>query len=78
MTYKLNSVLRLIKSPVILVGDEEEQEYPSGEALLEREFDKYYVVSSITAKNNHVVVSLKENDRVFDMNWIGEDAVSFM
>ena len=77
MTFKLNPTVRLIKSPVILVVDGEERSYPDGEAVVALEFDKRYVVDSIRARDNAVVVMLKINDRVNDITWIGEEAVSF-
>ena len=77
MTFKLNPQLRLIKAPVILVVDGEEQKYLNGESLTALEFDQRYVVDSISARDNTVVVALKINDRVNDITWIGEEAVSF-
>lgn len=77
MTYKLNPQLRLIKAPVILVVEGVERMYSSGEELTRLEFEKYYVVNSISARGNKVVIMLKENDRIFNINWIGEEEVSF-
>ena len=73
MTFKLNPELRLIKAPVILVVDGEEQKYQDGEALVTLEFDKRYVVDSIGARDGSVVVTLKVNDRVNDITWVGEE-----
>jgi hypothetical protein len=78
MTFKLNPQLGLIKAPVILVVDGEETEYPDGDALTALEFDKRYVIDSIGARDGSVVVTLNINDRVNDITWIGEEAVSFM
>ena len=77
MTYKLNSDLILIKSPIILVIDGEERSYPSGESLVKLEFNKRYVVESIRARDSYVVVTLEENNTINAVNWIGEEAVSF-
>lgn len=77
MTYKLNPQLRLIKAPVVLVVEGVEQSYGSGEELTRLEFQKYYLVDSISARDGSVVVTLKENDRQFNINWIGEEEVSF-
>ena len=68
----------LIKSPVILVVDGEEQRYSNGECLTALDFDKWYLVDSISARENDVVVTMKINDRVNEITWIGEEAVSFM
>ena len=78
MKYKLNPELRQIKSNVILVIEGQEHEYSCGEKLMELTFDKWYLVDSITARENRIVVSLRENDQILNMNWIGEEAVSFM
>ena len=77
MTFKLNPQLRLIKAPVILVVDGDEYRYPDGEAVAALDFDKRYVIDHISARDNAVVVVLKINDRVNDMTWVGEEAVSF-
>lgn len=78
MTYKLSPQLRLIKAPVILVVDGVEKSYGSGEALTTLTFEKNYIIDSISAREDKVVVALKENDRQFNINWIGEEAVSFI
>ena len=78
MTFKLNPRLRLIKAPVILVVNGEERRYPDGESLTNLEFDKLYVVDSIDVRDGSLVVTLKFNDRVNNITWIGEEAVSFM
>lgn len=78
MTYKLNPQLRLITSPVILLFDGEEKNYPDGESLTTLEFAKRYVIDSISARDETVIVTLRINDRVNDITWIGEEAVSFM
>lgn len=78
MTYKLNPQLRLIKAPVILMVEGVERQYSSGEELTTLTFENYYVVESISARDDKVVVTLKENDRQFNINWIGEEEVSFM
>lgn len=77
MTYKLNPQLRLIKAPVILVVEGEEQSYDNGEVLTTLTFEKNYIVDSINARDGSVVVTMKENDRNFKINWIGEEEVSF-
>ena len=78
MTYKLNPQLKLIKAPVILVVDGVEKQCSSGEELTRLEFEKNYVVESIITRDGLIVVTLKENDRQFNINWIGEEEVSFM
>ncbi|MBP3805452.1 MAG: hypothetical protein J6I76_16465 [Oribacterium sp.] len=70
--------MRLIKAPVILVIEGMERQYNSGEELTTLIFDNNYIIGSISARDNKVVVTLKENDRQFNINWIGEEEVSFM
>ena len=77
MTYKLNPQLRLIKAPVVLVIDGQESCYGSGEELTPLTFEKNYIIESISARDDKVVVTLIENNRQFDINWIGEEEVSF-
>ena len=79
MTYKLNPEIRKITSPVILTFHDgaDEQRFPSGEALADAVFHKNYRIEAISARNDHVVLTVKENSAVNTMNWIGEEAVSF-
>lgn len=77
MIYKLNPQLGLIKAPMILVVEGVEQSYGSGEELTRLEFEKNDIIDSISARNGSVVVTLKENDRQFNINWVGEEEVSF-
>lgn len=77
MTYKIDPNVKLIVSPVIAVIDGKETLYENGTALSEADFDKYYVITRITARDNIVVLELEENKRINDITWIGEEAVSF-
>ena len=78
MTFKLNPQLRVITAPVVLVIDGKERSYPDGESLTALEFDTRYLIDSITARDSTVVVTLKINNRVNDISWVGEEAVSFL
>lgn len=77
MTYKLSPQLRLITAPVILVVEGVERQYSNGEELTRLTFDKNYIIDSISARDCEVVVTLKENERKFSINWVGEEEVSF-
>lgn len=77
MTYKLSPQLKLIKAPVILVVEGEEKQYSNGEELTRLTFEKNYIIDSISARDGEVVVTLKENERKFNINWVGEEEVSF-
>ena len=77
MIYKLNPQLKLITSPVILEAEREEKSYGSGEELTRLEFEKNYIVESISARDGGVVVALKEIEQIHNITWVGEDAVNF-
>lgn len=77
MTYKLNPSVSKITCPVITVIDGKETLYENGTVLSEVDFDKYYFITRITARDNIVVLELEENKRINDITWIGEEAVSF-
>lgn len=78
MTYKLNPQLKLIKASVILVVEGQEKNYGSGEELTSLTFEKNYIIDSITARDSKVVITLKENNQQFNINWIGEEGISFI
>lgn len=69
--------LSLVKSPVVLVVNGQETAHSSGDELLNLTFEKRYMVESVATRENTVVVTLKENDQSFNINWIGEEVVSF-
>ena len=77
MNYKLTPELAKIEAPVVLVIDGKEQSYEKGSALLDLNFKQNYLIDKITARDNSVVVFLKRNDKINNMNWIGEETVSF-
>ena len=77
MTYKLNPEVRKITSPILLsfCGGSESKSFPNGTALADAEFDKNYCVDSISANGGKIVVTVRENERVNAISWIGEEAV---
>ena len=79
MTYKLNPELKKICAPVIIrfTDGTTAMNFNDGEALAAAEFSKYYLIDSLTVEDNSVVLTLRENDNVPVVNWIGEEAVSF-
>lgn len=77
MSYKLNPELAKIEAPVVLVVEGTEHFYESGTVLMNLTFDRNYFVDKISARDNAVVIFLKKNDKINDMNWVGEEAVSF-
>ena len=77
MTYKLNPEIQKIMSPVILLfpnGDR--QEYDNGKKVAEDAFVCKFIVSEMRAVNGRIEVKLTELDAP-NMNWSGEESVSF-
>lgn len=77
MKYKLSYEVEKIKSRILMKFDGNEAEYESGTELVDVEFDKYYLIDSIAAKNDMVVLELVENTKINDISWCGEEQVSF-
>ena len=76
MTYKLNPEIAKIVSPVVLIIDGAEIICEDGAEAAEMTFEKYYVIETISARANAVFICLKENDRINEISWIGEEAVN--
>lgn len=77
MTYKLNPALNKIQSPVVLIFPEgNRQKYSNGAAVTDMAFDKKYLVASMIAINSSIEITLEEPS-INEINWIGEEAVSF-
>lgn len=79
MTYKLNPEVKKITSPITIKfdGSDSVLNFANGVALAEADFDKNYLIDSISAKDNSIEITIRENDMVNVVNWIGEEAVSF-
>lgn len=77
MKYKLSYEVKKIKSRVLVKFEDNEATYESGAELADVEFDKYYLIDSITADNDMVVLTLVENTKINDINWCGEEQISF-
>ena len=79
MTYKLNPELKKICAPIIVrfADGTSAMNFPNGEALTATEFEKNYLLDSLTVENNTIVLTLRENDAINVVNWVGEEAVSF-
>lgn len=77
VTYRINQSVGIIKSPVDVLIGEHCLHFENGKELASAAFDKNYLISSITAKADHIVIILEENKRVNDISWVGKEAVSF-
>ena len=60
MTYYLDPDVRKIQSPILLCIDDKEIEFANGQALSQKSFDKRYVIQSISAMKNQIVIVLEE------------------
>lgn len=76
MTYYLNPELNKILSPVIVKISSIELKFGNGQELCEHKFDKHYVVKSVWAENDIIIIELIENNGT-DLSWIGEEPVSY-
>ena len=77
MTYKLNSIIEKIVSPVrIVLPDKSVREYNSGADAVSDTFDKYLIISSISAENAFVVIEMIENNNPAT-TWLGEEQSFF-
>lgn len=77
MTYKLESSLSRIVSPVVLsFPDGSQEEYRDGSAVTEAVFDKRYMVDEMKAVGSRVEITLKEITAPIT-SWIGEEQTFF-
>lgn len=75
--YKLNPVIELINSPVVLIlPDGEKKRYDSGAIAVEATYEKFYRISSIRAVGDEVEITLTETVAP-TTNWIGEEQTFF-
>ena len=77
MTYKLNPEVSKIQSPVILriEGGElsTDETYANGAELANATFEKNYVMRSLAAQGDVIVLTVSENPLTNNTNWIGEE-----
>lgn len=70
--------LDIFKSPVIISFDNTERRYTDGAAAkAEAVFPKPVIVCGITARDNDIVIDVKENSSFNDTNWNKTGEVSF-
>ena len=77
MTYKLDQSVAKITSRILLISNGTEKVYENGEQLANADFDKYYLIESISIKDDMIAVKLKENDSINDVKWANNSKVSF-
>ncbi len=77
MTYKLNPEIEKIRSPVVIVfEDGRKREFKDGKSAASAIFEKHYIVTCIKAINDIVELTITENKGP-EINWIGEENISF-
>ena len=77
MTYKLESFIEKITSPVLVEYNGEMQEFPNGASAYAQTYSKYLFVKEMKVVNGKICLVLKENDRENDSTWCGEEQATF-
>ena len=77
MTYKINQFVEHIVSPVCVVIGNQKIRCENGKQLAETSFDEFFLIDKVYLADGEICVSLKENDMIHTMNWIGEESISF-
>ena len=76
MKYKIEQFVAKINAPIVCRFDGEELSFENGKDLAEYQFDKRYEITELTIEDGKVIACLSEQP-VPNMNWVGEEAVSF-
>ena len=77
LTYKLESFIKKITSPVVIEYNGEVQEFPNGSAAYEQDYSEYLLVDEIKSVDGKVRLVLKENEKKNDITWCGEEQATF-
>lgn len=78
MGYVLDSVIGKIECNVICIdADNKKWEFASGKEASEYHFDKHYLIDSIKADEDKIIISLIENDKLNDTSWTDDKNISF-
>ncbi len=77
MTYKIEQFVKKIKSAVTVRIGDNSIDFPDGEILAEAAFGEPMTIDSIFAENDKIIIRLVKNDRINDVNWIGEEQADF-
>ena len=76
MKFKIDSGVKKINSPIVLLIDGQEQRFENGAVLADSEFDKRYNIESISAKDDIIYLSVQEGASLPSSDWEKEE-VSF-
>ena len=77
MAYSLPEIIGKMTCPVVLAIDGQETAFADGSAAVQQKFGKWYLIDKMFARNDEIVVHLKENDKINDTDWCGEERASF-
>ena len=77
MTYKLNNEVKKINSPIVLLLCDQELRFNNGAELAEKEFNKPYIIDTITAKDSVVFITVLEKDNMPTTDWSKDKDISF-
>ena len=77
LTYKLESFIKKITSPVAIEYNGEVQEYPNGTAAYEQDYPEYLLVDEVKCVDGKIRLVLKENEKKNDITWCGEEQATF-
>lgn len=76
MKFKLDFDVKMIESPVVLITDEQEYHFESGDGLANQEFEKKYEIVSIKAVDGVIQAKAKEKSLLPTEDWTKKE-VSF-
>ena len=77
MTYRIEQFVRKIALPIIAEYEDYQNEYSSGNELADSIQDKPYVIESISAENDRIIIKLKQNQNINDTSWSETDQSYF-
>lgn len=77
LTYKLESFIKKITSPVVVEYDGKVQEFPNGAAVYEQDYTECLIVDEIKAVEKSVCIVLKKNDLINDDTWCDKETATF-
>jgi len=75
LTYKLESFVKKISSPIVLEYNGEGQEFINGSEAYEHNYSKKYSIKAMYAKGNKIIVEVETTDTTAPFNYADEVAM---
>ncbi len=75
MTFKLESFVAKIKSPVLLISNNKEEYFETGADLAAHDFSKRYSIKSLYTKDDKIIIEVEETKANEPFNYAGEAAL---